>query len=164
MPLSDSSETCIRAARPQPSPVGLQTCAGIPEVSRFPCRKCLGCLGSTTTQDRPGTRATARGRVAFRSVRQRRRPDCTFSKLHTQPTYSPVYASLCTSRCPTQNSGPSGSLLLSREDLSSSAFRRFIPALPDLRFCEGPRLAREFEIRGRCPRLPDVSPSGIVQP
>ena len=58
----------------------------------------------------------------------RRRPDCAFSKLNTPPTYTPVYASLCTSRCPAQNSRPSGSLLLSRKALSSSTSDRFIPA------------------------------------
>src|SRR6516164_2862569 len=62
-----------------------------------------------------------------RSV-QRRRPDCKFSKLDTQPILSPVYASLDTSQRPAQNSGPSGSLLLSREALSSSIPCRFIPA------------------------------------
>jgi hypothetical protein len=30
-----------------------------------------------------------------------------FSELNTQPTCTPVYASLNTSRCATQNSGPS---------------------------------------------------------
>src|SRR6516164_9152443 len=59
---------------------------------------------------------------------QRRRPDCKFSKLDTQPILSPVYASLDTSQRPAQNSGPSGSLLLSREALSSSIPCRFIPA------------------------------------
>jgi len=41
---------------------------------------------------------------------------------------SSVYASLCTSRYPAQDSRPSGSLLLSRKELSSSASCRFIPA------------------------------------
>ena len=50
---------------------------------------------------------------------KRRRPDCIFSELNTQPTCTPVYASPHTSRCATQNSGPSGSLLLSRRTLSS---------------------------------------------
>ena len=59
---------------------------------------------------------------------RRRRPDYKFSKLDTQPIFSPVYASLETSRNPMQNSGPSGSLLLSRKALSSSAPCRFIPA------------------------------------
>jgi hypothetical protein len=36
---------------------------------------------------------------------KRRRPDCIFSELNTQPACTPVYASPCTSRCPTQNSG-----------------------------------------------------------
>ena len=45
-----------------------------------------------------------------------------------------AYASPVPSRWPTQNSGPSGSLLLSREDLSSSASCRFIPALTRPRF------------------------------
>ncbi len=61
-------------------------------------------------------------------LQERRRPDCIFSELNTHPTYSPVYASLCISRCPAQNSGPSGSLVLSREASSSSASCRFSPA------------------------------------
>src|SRR6266851_1440928 len=44
------------------------------------------------------------------------------------PRLSSVYASLCTSRYPAQDSRPSGSLLLSRKALSSSASCRFIPA------------------------------------
>jgi len=52
----------------------------------------------------------------------------SFRSSMAHPAYSPVYASSCTSRCPTQNSGPSGSLLLSREKFSFSASHRFIPA------------------------------------
>jgi hypothetical protein len=44
------------------------------------------------------------------------------------PRLSSVYASLNTSRYPVQDSRPSGSLLLSRKELSSSASCRFIPA------------------------------------
>ena len=44
------------------------------------------------------------------------------------PHLSSVYASLCTSRYPAQDSRPSGSLLLSRKELPSSASCRFIPA------------------------------------
>src|SRR5580692_9735547 len=51
-----------------------------------------------------------------------------FSKLDTQPIFPPVYASLDTLQRPVQNSGPSGSLLLSRKALSSSIPCRFIPA------------------------------------
>ena len=36
--------------------------------------------------------------VAFRLRQGRRRPDCAFSKLNTQPTYTPVYASTCAPR------------------------------------------------------------------
>jgi len=66
--------------------------------------------------------------MAFRTTRLRRRPDCQFSELNTQPTYTPVYASQYTSRCITQNSGPSGSLLLPRRTLSFPTSCRFIPA------------------------------------
>jgi hypothetical protein len=44
------------------------------------------------------------------------------------PHLSSVYASLNTSRYPAHDSRPSGSLLLSREALSSTASCRFIPA------------------------------------
>ena len=51
-----------------------------------------------------------------------------FSKLYTQPSYTPVYASLNASRRLVQNSGPSRSLILSRETLTFSTSCRFIPA------------------------------------
>src|SRR5664280_1168384 len=44
---------------------------------------------------------------------------------------SPVYASQYTSRCITQNSGPSGSLLLPRRTLSFPTSCRFSPAHRD---------------------------------
>jgi hypothetical protein len=105
--------------------------------------------GSTTTQDCPGTRVSAPGHVAFRLLRRRRRPDCVFSKPNTQPTYSPVYASLNISRRPAQNSGPSGLLLLSREEFSSSASCRFIPAL------------RSFAMRQRALPEKNANPNGL---
>ena len=85
-------------------------------------------MGSTTTQDRPGTRAIAPGHVAFRfddsvgaliaifrsSIPS---PSIPLFTLHRAPRDAPV-----------QNSGPSGSLLLSRKALSSSTPCRFIPA------------------------------------
>src|SRR5207302_10271248 len=52
----------------------------------------------------------------------------SFRSSIAHPTYSPVYASPCTSRYPTQNSGPSGSLLLTRKNFPFSASCRFIPA------------------------------------
>jgi hypothetical protein len=61
-------------------------------------------------------------------MQKRQRPDCIFSEFNTQPACTPVYASPFTSRCATQNSGPSGSLLLSRRTLAFPASCRFIPA------------------------------------
>src|SRR6266478_6360336 len=61
-------------------------------------------------------------------TQKRQRPDCIFSELNTQPACTPVYASPYTSRCATQNSGPSGSLLLSRRTLSFPASCRLSPA------------------------------------
>src|SRR5215471_15775169 len=85
-------------------------------------------VGSSTTPGQTGTRAIAPVYVAFRALQRRRRPDCIFSELNTHPTYSPVYASPCTSRCPAQNSGPSRSLVLSRKNFAFSASCRFSPA------------------------------------
>src|SRR5207302_10787978 len=52
----------------------------------------------------------------------------SFRSSIAHPAYSPFYASPCTSRYPAQNSGPSGSLLLTRENFAFSASCRFIPA------------------------------------
>src|ERR1039458_7650922 len=85
-------------------------------------------LGSSTTQDCPGTRVIVPVHVAFRASIGRQHPDCIFSELNVPAHLSPVYASPCSSRNTAQNSGPSGSLILSRKALSSSASCRFIPA------------------------------------
>src|SRR5664280_1641971 len=101
MPQCDSSETYTRAVWPEPSPAVLRLtfAAGISEVSRFSCMKFLGVLwGLRLRRTEPGTRSIAPVHVAFRTYQLHRRPDCIFSELNTQPTYSPVYASLCTSR------------------------------------------------------------------
>jgi len=101
MPLSDSSQTYMRGVWPKPSPavLPLAFAAGVSEVSRFSCMKFLGVLwGLRLRRTEPGTRSIAPVHVAFRTYQLRRRPDCIFSELNTQPTYSPVYASLCTSR------------------------------------------------------------------
>jgi hypothetical protein len=83
-------------------------------------------------------------------MQKRQRPDCIFSELNTQPTCTPVYASLNTSRCATQNSGPSGSLLLSRRTLAFPASCRFIPA-----HCIGdlPLIDRLFAVNFRVPTI-----------
>ena len=120
----------MRAVWLSPSPAGLPSTfpAGVPEVSRFSCTKLPGVSG---VYDYAGL--TADSRLRLRSCclplnPQRRRPDCNFSKLDTQPTCTSVYASPGTSRHLTQNSRPSGSLPLSRKTLAFSASCRFIPA------------------------------------
>src|SRR6185503_11667654 len=85
------------------------------------------------------------------------------------------YASLDTSQHPVQNSGPSGSLILSREALSSSTPCRFIPAHHHIFF--PPRLevvvleknadgfsshaGRQFALDGFLRRQPD-GPTGAA--
>jgi hypothetical protein len=93
--------------------------AGVSEVSRFSCMKLPGVSG---VYDYAGPDRNSRYRsrpCCLPPMQKRQRPDCIFSKLNTQPTCTPVYASPNTSRCATQNSGPSGSLLLSRRTLHS---------------------------------------------
>ena len=85
-------------------------------------------LGSSTTQDWPATRANVAVHVAFRHTKSVSVLITSFRSSIAQPTYTPVYASPCSSRNTTQNSGPSGSLLLPRKNLSFSTSCRFIPA------------------------------------
>src|SRR6202789_4313721 len=129
MPLSDSSGTFMRILRPKPSPAVLpQLPAGASEVSRFSCMKLPGVSG---VYDYAGPSRNSRYRsrpCCLPPMQKRQRPDCQFSKLNTQPTCTPVYASPNTSRCATQNSAPSGSLLLSSTTLSLPTSCRFIPA------------------------------------
>jgi len=129
----------MRAVWLSPSPAGLPSTfpAGVPEVSRFSCTKLPGVSG---VYDYAGL--TADSRLRLRSCclplnPQRRRPDCNFSKLDTQPTCTSVYASPGTSRHLTQNSRPSGSLPLSRKTLPFSASCRFIPAHEFPFWCPG---------------------------
>jgi hypothetical protein len=131
MPLCDSSDTCTRAVWPEPSPAVLRlTCtAGISEVPRFSCMKFLGVSGvfhyagpSRNSRLSPLFMLPS---AHYKDVGVR---IASFRSSIAHPTYSPVYASLCTSRYPTQNSGPSGSLLLTRENFAFSASCRFIPA------------------------------------
>jgi len=128
MPLSDSSQTYMRAVRPKPSPAGPDRSGrlrGLPVLVSEVSRRAGGLRLRRAVRE---ARASASRPCCLPPSQGCRRPDCAFSKLNTPPTYSPVYASLCTSRCPAQNSGPSGSLLLARKALSSSTSDRFIPA------------------------------------
>src|SRR5215472_1993999 len=127
----------MRAVRLLPSLAGLsrrRIASGVSEASRFSCTECPDVLG---VYDYAGPTRSSRSRCwscCLPPFGQRRHPDCRFSKLDTQPIFSPVYASLDVSQHPAQNSGPSGSLLLSRKALSSSIPCRFSPAHPDLLF------------------------------
>src|SRR5215831_12159538 len=122
--------TCTRAVWLLPSPAGLSQwfASGISEVSRFSCMEFPDVHGVYDYAGPPDSSRCRCWTCGLPRWVQRRRPDCKFSKLDTQPIFSPVYASLDTSQRPAQNSGPSGSLLLSRKALSSSAPCRFIPA------------------------------------
>src|ERR1700738_4655842 len=74
------------------------------------------------------------------------------------PHLSSVYASLSTSRYPAQDSRPSGSLLLSREALSSSASCRFIPAHRNALFAQFPTSLGQYRVNtaeGRSKKLLD---------
>ena len=62
-------------------------------------------LGSTTAPGRPGARADAPVRVAFRSVHSVGVPGVLFSRLNTQPRRTPVNASPIPSRTSAHDSG-----------------------------------------------------------
>ena len=67
-PLSDSSETCTWVVRPKPFPTGL-SCGSLQAPPRSPGSRVWSfqtCVGSTTTQDQPGTCVDAPVRMAFR--------------------------------------------------------------------------------------------------
>jgi hypothetical protein len=101
---------------------------GVSEVSRFSCMKFLGVSG---VFDYAEPNRSSRWRACSCCLPRITRASA--SGLHLfgveYPAHlSSVYASLSTSRYPTQDSRPSGSLLLSRETLSFSASCRFSPA------------------------------------
>ena len=100
MPLSDSSQTYMRAVWPKPSPAVLRLtfAAGVCEVSRFSCLKFLGVSG---VFDYAGPNVDSRYRL--RSCCLPRITRASASGLHLfgaeyPPRLSSVYASLCPSR------------------------------------------------------------------
>jgi hypothetical protein len=113
-----------------PSPTGLLW--NPPQASpRSPSSRAWSfwtCMEPMTTRDRSGTRAIAPDCAAFRFNDKSAFRLQLFGAGYPAHPY-PVYASSDTSRCRVQNSGPSGSLGLPREALSSFTPRRFIPAL-----------------------------------
>ena len=62
--------------------------------------------GSPTTPGRPGTRARAPGRVAFRDLKRVGTGTSLLSRLNGWPVRSPADASPPPSRVPTHGSGP----------------------------------------------------------
>ena len=130
MPQCDSSVTCMRAVWPKPSLADLLPgwAAGVSEVSRFSCMKFLGVSG---VFDYAGLSRCSRYRACSCCLPRITRASASGLSVYGAeypPHLSSVYASLSTSRYPAQDSRPSGSLLLSRKELSSSASCRFIPA------------------------------------
>jgi hypothetical protein len=121
----------VRAVRHEPSPAALLSgwTAGVSEVSRFSCLKFLGVSGvfdyAGPKQELALALLLMLPSAHYKGVGVR---IYSFRSWITHPAYPPVYASPSTSRCPVQNSGPSGSLALSRKDSSSSASCRFTPA------------------------------------
>jgi HTH-like domain len=83
---------------------------------------------SRITRERPGTCVGAPVRMAFRFDDSVGVPIAIFRSSIPQPICAPVYASAVASQRPLQNSGPSGSLFLSRKALASSTPCRFILA------------------------------------
>ena len=66
--------------------------------------------------------------VAFRTLILRRRPGCKFSQLNRPPRLYPCLRFTEFLAVSAQDSGPSGSLVLSRKNFAFSASCRFIPA------------------------------------
>src|SRR6266581_8257918 len=130
MPLSDSSQTYMRAVWPKPSPAVLRLtrAAGVFEVSRFSCMKFLGVSGVFD--------------YAGLSRNSRYRPwSCCLPRIYTasasglylfaaqSPTPPILYLRFTASlTVAAQDSRPSGSLVLSRKNFAFSASCRFIPA------------------------------------
>src|SRR5207244_3574107 len=74
------------------------------------------------------TRAIAPVHVAFRAFIPRRRPGCKFSQLNCPPRLYPCLRFTESLTVSAQDSGPSGSLVLSRKNFAFSASCRFNPA------------------------------------
>ncbi len=131
----------MRAVRPEPSPAVLRLifAAGIPEVSRFSCMKFLDVSG---VFDYAGLSRNSRYRSCSYCLPRITRTSASglhlfeiasFRSSIAHPAYTPIYASLTPSRESAQDSGPSGSLVLSRKNFAFSASCRFYPGA----FCNG---------------------------
>src|ERR1700720_4055804 len=85
-----------------------------------------------------GTRVIAPVHVAFRTYLLRRRPDCKFSQLNCPPRLYPCLRFTVSLAVTAQDSGPSGSLLLSRKNFAFFASYRFIPAHKHRHYTQNP--------------------------
>ena len=89
-PQCDSSQTCTRAVRPEPSPADLPSVwtAGVSEVSRFSCMKFLdvpwGLRPRRTDRELALSLPLMLPSAHINRVGVR---DCMFSRLYTHPTY-----------------------------------------------------------------------------
>ena len=128
MPLSDSSQTCTRAVRPKPSPVGPHPSGrrrGLPVLVQKVSRRVWGLrlrragpgLALAPWVVWPST--DVRMSAPWLQIFEARYPAHLFPGLCFAPHLAAHSA----------NSGPSVSLLPSRKDLSSSPSCRFIPVL-----------------------------------
>ena len=129
MPQCDSSPTCMRALRPRPSPAGpdpLGRRGGLPVLVQKVSRRVWGLRLRRTVRELalplPSLLPSAQSDSVGVLI-------AVFRSSIPSPPLPLLYASRHASRHTAQNSGPSGSLLLSREEFSSSASCRFIPAL-----------------------------------
>src|SRR5260370_38768586 len=99
MPLSDSSQTYMRAVWPKPSPAVLRLtlAAGVCEVSRFSCMNFLGVSG---VFDYAGLSRSSRYLACsccLPCVTKTSRPGLHLFEAECPPHLSSVYASLCPS-------------------------------------------------------------------
>jgi hypothetical protein len=155
MPQSDSSKTYMRAVRPWPSPADLLSgwTAGVFEVSRFSCMKFLGVLWGLRLRQTEQRLALASLSMLPAAITR-----ASASGLHLFGAQYPPHLFPCLRFVAylaiglTQNSGPSGSLLLSRKKFSFSASCRFSPALcngdvtPTVRVLLNPASAQSIEV------------------
>src|SRR6266576_628060 len=130
MPVSDSSQTYTRAVWPRPSPAVLQLrfAAGISEVSRFSCMKLLGVPG---VFDYAGLNTDSRYRPCSCCLPRMFTASASGLYVFAAPSPPRLYPCLrftVSLAVAAQDSGPSGSLVLSRKNFAFSTSYRFIPA------------------------------------
>ena len=119
----------MRALRPKPSPavlllVGSRRLRGLPVLVHEASRRVWGLRLRRTDLEL----AISSRPYCLPPMQKRQRPDCIFSELKTQPTCTPVYASLNTLAACNAKLGAERFATPSRRTLSFPASCRFIPA------------------------------------